>query len=54
MVVLYFFPIFVAIAVLVSFARRNRSGQKPSGLQIVAALLIALALAGLAFWLAVR
>ena len=54
MVVLYFLPMFVAIAVVASFARRNKSGQRPSGLVIAAALLITVALGGLAFWLAVR
>jgi biotin transporter BioY len=53
MVVLYFLPMFIAIAVLVgSFARRNKSGQRPSGLLIVAGLLLVVALGGLAFWLA--
>jgi hypothetical protein len=52
MVVLYFLPMFVVIAVLASsFARRNRSGQRLSWLLILAGLLIAVALGGLAFWL---
>jgi hypothetical protein len=52
MVALYFLPMFVVIAVVAGFARRNRSGQRPSGLLILAGLLIAVALGGLAFWLA--
>jgi hypothetical protein len=53
MVVLYFLPMFVVIAVLASsFARRNKSEPKPSGVLIVAGFLLAVVLAGLAFWLA--
>jgi hypothetical protein len=53
MVVLYFLPMFVVIAVLASsFARRNKSGPKPRAAIIVAGLLISAVLAGLAFWLA--
>ena len=53
MVVLYFLPMFIVIAVLAgSFARRNKSGQRPSGLLIVAGLFIAVVLGGLAIWLA--
>jgi hypothetical protein len=52
MVVLYFLPMFVVIALLASsFARRNRSGQKPSAALLVAGLLVVVALGGLAFWL---
>jgi len=47
-----FLPMFIAIAAVTSFARRNRSGKKPSALLVVAAMLIAVALGGLAFWLA--
>jgi hypothetical protein len=44
---------FVVIAVLASsFARRNKSAPKPSRVLIVAGFLIAVVLAGLAFWLA--
>jgi hypothetical protein len=52
MVVLYFLPVFVVIVVVAGFARRNRSGQRPSRSLILAGLVIAVALGGLAFWLA--
>ena len=53
MVVVYFFPMFIAIAVLAgSLARCSKSGQRPSRSLIVAGLLLVVALGGLAFWLA--
>jgi hypothetical protein len=52
MVVLYFLPMLVAIVIVAGFARRNRSGQRPSRPLILAGLVIAVALGGLALWLA--
>ena len=53
MVALYFLPMFVVIAVLAgSLARSKKAGQRPKPSLILAGLLMAAALGGLAFWLA--
>jgi hypothetical protein len=52
MVVLYFFPIFIVIAVVAGpVARGGASQHKPNRVQIVLGLLSVVALAVLAFWL---